>query len=78
MADQRVGIEIVARDQASASIGKARVEMDKLAAEINKLKREAAAGADVSAMGIDWKQLIEVILPLVIAILQALAAKTDK
>ena len=37
-----------------------------------------AAGAEVQAMGIDWKQLVEVILPLVIAILQALAAKTEK
>lgn len=35
-----------------------------------------AAGADVQAMGIDWKQLVEVILPIVIAILQAIAAKT--
>lgn len=37
-----------------------------------------AAGADVAAMGIDWRQLIEIILPLVVAVLQALAAKTDK
>lgn len=34
-----------------------------------------AAGAEVQAMGIDWKTLVEVIMPLVIAILQALAAK---
>lgn len=37
-----------------------------------------AAGADVSAMGIDWRQLVEVILPLVLAVLQALAAKKDQ
>lgn len=37
-----------------------------------------SAGADVAAMGVDWKMLVEVILPLVIAILQALAAKKDQ
>ena len=31
-----------------------------------------ACGADVVAMGIDWKILIETVLPLVIAILKAL------
>lgn len=35
-----------------------------------------SAGAEVQALGIDWKTLIEAILPIVIAILQALAAKT--
>lgn len=30
-------------------------------------------GAEVQAMGLDWKQLIEVVLPLLIAILKALS-----
>ena len=34
-----------------------------------------SAGAEVQAMGIDWKQLIQVILPIVVAILEALSAK---
>jgi len=31
-----------------------------------------AAGADVQAMGVDWKQLADVVLPIIIAILEAL------
>lgn len=31
-------------------------------------------GAEVQTMGIDWKQLIDVVLPLLIAILKALAS----
>jgi hypothetical protein len=31
-----------------------------------------AAGAEVQALGVDWKQLADVILPIVIAILEAL------
>lgn len=34
------------------------------------------AGAELAALGIDWKAMVETILPIVIAILQALAAKT--
>lgn len=38
--------------------------------------RMLGAGAELAALGIDWKMLIEAILPIVIAILQALATKT--
>jgi hypothetical protein len=31
-----------------------------------------AAGADVQAMGVDWKTLADVVLPIIIAILEAL------
>ena len=31
-----------------------------------------AAGAEVQALGVDWKQLADVVLPIVIAILEAL------
>lgn len=37
--------------------------------------RMLGAGAELAALGIDWKLLIDAILPIVIAILQALAAK---
>lgn len=48
MAEQRVGIEIVAKDAASAAIGRARLDVERYTAEIAKLKREAAGGANVS------------------------------
>jgi hypothetical protein len=35
------------------------------------------AGAEVSALGVDWKLLVEVVLPIVISILKALAAGKD-
>lgn len=35
-----------------------------------------ATGAEVQSLGIDWKQLIEVILPIVLAILDALNKKS--
>jgi hypothetical protein len=35
-------------------------------------------GADFTAMGIDWKLIVDVILPLVISILQALEAGARK
>jgi hypothetical protein len=34
-----------------------------------------AAGAEVAALGIDWKMFVEVVLPIVIAILEALAGR---
>lgn len=34
-----------------------------------------ALGAEVHAMGVDWKQLVDVILPILIAILKALASE---
>ena len=34
-------------------------------------------GAEVSALGLDWKLLIEVIVPIIISILQGLLASTD-
>ena len=34
-------------------------------------------GAEVSAMGVDWKLLIEVVIPIIISILQGLLARTD-
>lgn len=34
-----------------------------------------SAGAEVQALGIDWRQLVQVILPIVVAILEALSAK---
>lgn len=34
-------------------------------------------GAEVSALGVDWKLLIEVIVPIIISILQGLLARTD-
>jgi hypothetical protein len=33
-----------------------------------------AVGAEVSAMGVDWKHLLDVILPILLAILKALAS----
>lgn len=38
--------------------------------------RMLGAGAELAALGIDWKTLVEAILPIVVAILQALSAKT--
>lgn len=38
----------------------------------------SAQAAEVQALGVDWKQLVEIILPVIIAILQALAAKNDE
>ena len=32
-------------------------------------------GAEVQAMGVDWKQLVDVILPILIAILRALSSE---
>ncbi len=32
-------------------------------------------GAEVQAMGVDWKQLVEVILPILIAILRAISGE---
>lgn len=49
-----------------------------LSDELADVATLSAQSAEVQAMGIDWKQLVEVILPVIIAILQALAAKTDK
>jgi hypothetical protein len=34
-----------------------------------------ALGAEVHAMGVDWKQLVDVILPILIAILKALSSE---
>jgi hypothetical protein len=34
-------------------------------------------GAEVSALGVDWKLLIEVIVPIIISILQGLLSRTD-
>ena len=34
-------------------------------------------GAEVSAMGVDWKLLIEVVIPILISILQTLFPRTD-
>lgn len=34
-----------------------------------------ALGAEVHALGVDWKQLIDVILPLLIAVLKALSSE---
>lgn len=34
-----------------------------------------ALGADVAALGVDWKLIIELVLPVVIAILESLACK---
>lgn len=34
-----------------------------------------ALGADVSALGVDWRLIIELVLPVVISILEALACK---
>lgn len=36
------------------------------------------AGAEFSALGVDWKLLVEVILPIVISILKALAAGKEE
>jgi hypothetical protein len=36
------------------------------------------AGAEVSALGVDWKLLVEVVLPIVISILKALAAGKEE
>ena len=38
--------------------------------------RMLGAGAELAALGIDWKVFLDAILPIIIAILQALAAKT--
>lgn len=37
-----------------------------------------ALGAEVAAMGIDWKSLIDIVLPILLAILKALADKDDE
>jgi hypothetical protein len=37
-----------------------------------------AVGAEVSALGIDWKLLLEVIVPIVLSILKALAAGKEE
>ncbi len=34
-----------------------------------------ALGAEVSALGMDWKTIIEVLIPILIAILQAIGPK---
>ena len=34
-----------------------------------------AMGADVAALGVDWRLVVEVLLPVVISILEALACK---
>lgn len=34
-----------------------------------------AMGADVAALGVDWKLIVEVLLPVVISILEAMACK---
>jgi hypothetical protein len=34
-------------------------------------------GAEVSALGVDWKLLIEVVIPILISILQALLARSE-
>jgi hypothetical protein len=34
-----------------------------------------AMGADVAALGVDWKLIVEVLLPVVISILEALACR---
>lgn len=36
-----------------------------------------SVGAEVAQLGIDWKLITEVVLPILIAILQALSAKED-
>lgn len=36
------------------------------------------AGAEFAALGVDWKLLVDVILPIVISILKALAAGKDE
>jgi hypothetical protein len=38
--------------------------------------RMLGAGAELAALGIDWKVFLDAVLPIIIAILQALAAKT--
>lgn len=38
--------------------------------------RMLGAGAELALLGVDWKMLLDAILPIVIAILQSLAAKT--
>ena len=40
--------------------------------------RLLAAGAEMAALGIDWKLLLEVIVPIVLSILKALAAGKDE
>jgi hypothetical protein len=37
-----------------------------------------ASGAEFAALGVDWKLLIDVILPIVLSILKALAAGKDE
>jgi hypothetical protein len=50
-------------------------DIDYLVGDENDAAELFAMGAEVQALGVDWRQMIELILPIVIAIFEALAAK---
>lgn len=45
--------------------------------EVNREVQLLSAGTEVQALGIDWKTLVEVVIPLVIAILKALLREDE-